>query len=111
MSNDKMREEFSAWYLAEVTESYGKGCRAQAEKNLEWVFEDGRFAEPMLRLGLQAWQASREALVIELPPEPSVPEEPEEAIDDSHMDAYHAAKRMRAECVKSVKAAGVKVKP
>lgn len=67
MSNDKMRDEFSAWYLAEVTESYGEGCRAQAEKNLAWVFEDGRFADPMLRLACLAWAASREALVIQLP--------------------------------------------
>ena len=57
------------------------------------------------------WKASRESLVIELPPAPPVPEEPEEAIDDSHMDGYNAAVRMRSACEKSIKAAGLKVKP
>lgn len=60
--SEQMREDFSAWYLAEVTESYGKGCRAQAQKNLDWVREDGSFADPMLRLACLAWQASRESL-------------------------------------------------
>ena len=60
--SEQMREEFSAWYLAEVTESYGEGVRAQAQKNLDWVREDGSFADPMLRLASLAWQASRESL-------------------------------------------------
>ncbi|MBM6442343.1 hypothetical protein JQF37_01705 [Pseudomonas sp. MIL9] len=55
-----MREEFSAWYLAEVTQSYGESVRTQAEKNLAWVRQDGSFADPMLRLACLAWQASRE---------------------------------------------------
>ncbi|WP_395598585.1 hypothetical protein AB4P95_05490 [Pseudomonas sp. A1437] len=62
MSNDKIQGEFAVWYLAEVIESYGKGVRAQAEKNLAWLREDGSFADPMLRLGFLAWQASRAAL-------------------------------------------------
>lgn len=59
MSDSKMKNEFAAWYLAEVIESYGKGVRAQAKKNLAWVREDGSYADPMLRLGLMAWEASR----------------------------------------------------
>lgn len=58
--SEQMREEFAAWYLAEITESYGKGCRAKAERNLAWVRQDGSFADPMLRLACLAWQASRE---------------------------------------------------
>lgn len=57
-----------------------------------------------------AWQTSRATLVIELPPSPSVPEDPEEAIDDSHMDAYHSAIGMRHACAKFIEAGGVKVK-
>ena len=64
--NDKTREEFEAWYLAEVTESYGNSVMAQAQKNLDWVREDGSFADPMLRLASLAWAASRESLVIDL---------------------------------------------
>ncbi|MBI6849063.1 hypothetical protein YA0010_18575 [Pseudomonas syringae] len=62
MSNEKMREEFSAWYLAEVIESCGPSVRVHAENNLAWVREDGSFADPMLRLASLAWQASRAAL-------------------------------------------------
>lgn len=38
-----------------------------------------------------AWQESRSSLVVGFPPAPPLPEEPEEGIDDSHMDAYHSA--------------------
>ncbi|MDZ5602578.1 hypothetical protein SJI00_07310 [Pseudomonas sp. RP23018S] len=58
-----------------------------------------------------SWQSSREAVVVELPPKPEVPEDPEEAIDDSHMDAYHSAIGMRHACAQCIKAAGLKVKP
>ena len=100
MSNDKMREEFEA------------AISAKAGEPILSIYLSRRgdtYSTSTLHFAWWAWQASREALVIELPPEPAIPEDPEEAIDDSHMDAYHAAKRMRAECVKSVKAAGVKV--
>ena len=60
----------------------------------------------------RAWywfKRSRETLVVDLPPEPQVPDEPEEAIDDSHMDGYHAAIRMRSACLKAVDAAGIAI--
>lgn len=60
--SEQMREEFSAWYLAEVTQSYGESVRTQAEKNLAWVRQDGGFADPMLRLACLAWQASRKSM-------------------------------------------------
>lgn len=58
----------------------------------------------------QAFRASRESLMVELPPPYPEPDEPEEAIDDSYMDAYYAAKGMRHACSKSIEAAGLKVK-
>ena len=58
----------------------------------------------------KAWKASRECLVIDLPAEPEFPEDPDEAIDDSHMDAYHSAIRIRNACRDSIHAAGVKTK-
>lgn len=67
-------------------------------------------AYQMLKAAEWAWNASRECLVIDLPAEPECPEDPEEAIDDSHMDAYHSAIRMRNACRDSIHAAGVKVK-
>lgn len=68
-------------------------------------------AAGMLVCAEWAWFASRSAVVVELPPMPDAPEEPEEAIDDSHMDAYHSAIGMRHACAKFVEAAGLKVKP
>ncbi|MNG23831.1 hypothetical protein D3C84_1084830 [compost metagenome] len=50
-------------------------------------------------------------MVVDLPPPPAEPDEPEDAIDDSHMDAFHAANRMRSACEKAIEAAGVKVAP
>lgn len=89
--NDKMREEFETWWSqdsqAELRSSCAKG----------WTEV--------------VWRASRAALVIELPPVPEMPEAPEEAIDDSHMDVYHSAIGMRHACSKFIEAAGLKVKP
>lgn len=85
--SDLMREEFEAWWSS--TPILGENKRTIAEK---------------------AWQASRETMVIELPKEPGCPEDPEEAIDDSHMDAYHSAIRMRNACRDSIHEAGVKTK-
>ena len=44
-------------------------------------------------------------------PMPVMPEQPEDAIDDSWMDGYNAALRMREECRRAIEAAGLKVKP
>ena len=56
------------------------------------------------------WQASRECLVIDLPPEPEYPDEPDDAIDDSYMDEYHSSVGMRHACINFIHAAGVKTK-
>lgn len=85
------REEFEAWF--ESNKHFVLGTRKISKGDCFFV-----------------WQASRAALVIELPPKPLVPEEPEETIDDSHMDAYHSAVGMRHACLKFIEAAGVKVK-
>lgn len=95
--SDKMREEFAGWYLAEVTESYGESVRTQAQKNLDWVREDGSLADPMLRLASLAWQASRESLVIELPG----------ACECCHCQAEID---MNEACAQAIEAAGLKVK-
>ena len=103
--NDKMREEFEAWALARFINSETmKPLQRSADE------PDG-YHYPVLNTAWIAWQASRQAIVIELPPAPAVPEDPEEAIDDSHMDAYHAANRMRGECANSIEAAGLMVTP
>lgn len=88
MSDQKMQECFEFFY------------------DLKWE-QVNDFAQQAWKA---AWLASRETMVIELPKEPGCPEDPEEAIDDSHMDAYHAAIRIRNACRYSIHAAGVKTK-
>lgn len=95
--SELMREEFEAAFR----KRFGFG-RMTANANAD--------ADQMLKAAEWAWQASREALVIELQAEPEYPEDPEEAIDDSHMDSYHSAIRMRNACRDSIHAAGVKTK-
>lgn len=58
-----------------------------------------------------AWQKSPTMLVVELPPAPVEPEEPEDGIDDSYLDAYHAATKMRQDCAKAIEDTGAQVKP
>ncbi|PWK30899.1 hypothetical protein [Pseudomonas sp. OV226] len=122
---DKMREEFEAAFVQHQVASHGEGFRSSAVHMLK---RDGNFEKPPTYYELHrreqgmydsfwveivwwAWQVSRESLVIELPPPYPVPEEPEEALDDSYMDAYHAANGMRHACSKFIEAAGLKVKP
>lgn len=100
MDTNKMREAF------ERTNS--RDHRRQPPKGNNYI-------DPMAQADWDSfqkgWEASREALVVELPPAPEFPEYPEEAIDDSHMDAYHSAIGMRHACAQFIKAAGLKVKP
>lgn len=53
-----MKAEFTAWYLAAMIDLLGKGVESQARLNLEWLRDDGSFADPSLRLALMAWEAS-----------------------------------------------------
>ena len=96
---DKMREEFEAWVLSEYPNQ-------RMSK-----FADGEYHSTTIQYCWLAWQASRAALVIDLPPAPVLPDEPEEAIDDSFMDGYYAAQGMRNACAQNIKAAGLKVTP
>ena len=96
-----IREEFEKWAVTEDGEL--------VVADLRWM--DGRqtYYWAAARIMWDAWKASRASLVIELPPSYPAPEDPEFALDDSHMDAYHAANGMRHACSKFIEAAGVKV--
>lgn len=97
--NEKMREEFEQFVI-----------RRDGSIWVTVIGDHRSYNEPIER-DFELWQASREALVIDLPPAPVEPEEPEEAIDDSHMDAYYAALSMRNAYANAIEAAGLKVKP
>ena len=92
-----MREGFEAWFFGK------KGIT-------ELGADNNPYASSHAQAAWWAWQTSRNAIVIELPPPYQMPSDPEFADDDSHMDAYHAANGMRHVILKSIEAAGLKVK-
>jgi hypothetical protein len=102
---DKMREEF------EVAIAKNQLAGGFPPANFERCGLDGRYVLPEIEGAWWGWQASRESLVIELPTVGSEPEAPEDAIDDSYMDAHHATVRMRNRCYLAIEAAGLKVTP
>lgn len=89
---DKMREEFEAWALKDF------GLRAaHFAKDSE-----GDYLNYPTQCYFQVWQASREALVIELP----------DAIDAKPYACFEGGwNDMRDEAVEAITAAGLKVKP
>ena len=105
--SDLMREEFEAWVQKRAARSHA-GYHPRLLKRCDLVPDC--YAISWVDSAFEGWQASRECLVIEMPAEPECPEDPDEAIDDSHMDAYHSAIRMRNACRNSIHAAGVKTK-
>jgi hypothetical protein len=96
-----MHDEFEADYCAHAHRlpALVKNCR----------LSNGSYGDPCIAKAWHWFKRSREMLVVDLPPEPQVPDEPEEAVDDSHMDGYHAAIRMRSACFKAVNAAGITI--
>lgn len=101
MSIDKMQEEFEAEIAAEAGEPI---------LSIFLSRRNDTYSTSTLHFAWWAWRKSRGLVQVELPPIPSEPEVPDNAIDDSWMDGYNAAKRMRDRCVKAVEAAGFKVK-
>jgi len=104
--NDKMRKEFET--------AYREACLKRPIPRFDpAIFATDHcdcYVNPTVQSAWWAWQASRAALVIDLPSVGPEPEPPEDAIDDSYIDAHHAAIRMRNACFKAIEAAGVKVK-
>lgn len=98
---DKMREQFEEWRLAKFC---GGEERLKKCSNAPDVYYYTSEQEAW-----KAWQASRAALVIELPM-PAKPVEPEDAFDDSWMDGYHAAVRTRNTCISLIQSAGIPAK-
>jgi len=101
MDTDKMREQFEAAFAAQCER---KGYIPRLQR-----LPDGSYEYLPAFFAWWAWQASRADLAVTLPPLPSIPEPEEFAIDDSHMDGFNAAKRMRERCALAVEAAGLGV--
>lgn len=91
------QETFEAWHLARFP-----GASLSKRTNGEYI----NLYVGMCWIG---WSASRETLVVELPTVGPSPEPPEDAIDDSWLDAHHAKIQMRKACFKAIDAAGITV--
>lgn len=92
MSNDKMREEFEAWYLSEVFGG-AEGCRHYLRRE-----PCGGYLHASPQDFWKGWQASRAALVIELP---------------AYFEYDHPCEAVGVlkGCREAIEAAGLKVKP
>ena len=98
--SDLTKQQFDKW-LHEIVAESTDGQRIQRRDCMTVDQECMAF---------EVWKASRECLVIELPPEPEYPDEPDDAIDDSYMDEYHSSVGMRHACINFIHAAGVQTK-
>jgi hypothetical protein len=91
MKNEKMREEFEAWVK--------RGWPAQSLSQ----FNDGEYQGFTVQHCWDAWKASRESLVIELP-----------GVNESEWDFTYeercAERNAIARCKSRIEAAGLKVK-
>jgi hypothetical protein len=92
-----VQEKFEAWHLTRFP-----GASLSKRTNGEYI----NLYVGMCWIG---WSASRETLVVELPTIGRSPEPPEDAIDDSFLDAHHAKIRMRNGCFMAIKAAGITI--
>ena len=102
-----LREQFEAAVIARMKES----GFLEVEIRVECLGRSGDgYADGSIDAYWYFWNESRAVVVVDMPPAPAEPEEPECAIDDSHMDAFHAANRMRSACEKAIEAAGLKVR-
>lgn len=109
MNNEPRVAEFEAAFTAAQIERLGEGWRASVVSMLQEKNAEGDYANMIVRWAYWAWSTSRSSMVIQLPPPYLLPDAPEEAIDDSHMDAYHAANNMRQACSDRIVAAGAQV--
>lgn len=103
---DKMREEFEAAYAAGVRQQKGESAFHPASLTRS---TDGYYVISMVQSAWWGWQQSRESLVVDLPTVGPSPEPPEDAIDDSFLDAHHAKIRMRNDCFMAIKAASITI--
>lgn len=105
--NEKMREEFESWALARFINSETmKPLQRSADE------PDG-YHYPVLNTAWAAWQASREALVIELPDENPLGSGPGDCGDGRPSFEQHCAAECNfilRDCREAIEAAGLKVK-
>lgn len=90
---DESRTQFEAW------------LRAQPHVLNVGIESDGTYTLHEDRVAWEAWQASREAVEVELPTA-----EPDRGSDSQVDISAGFSNRMRSKCIESIRAAGIKVK-
>jgi len=89
--SDKMRNEFEAWAIADAAT---QGVHISPKRNGDWYFEE---ETQYMNTAWAAWQASRSAVVIELP-----------SADEFDVPSF--AHDAIVGCWNAIEAAGLKVK-
>lgn len=94
-----MREEFENW----IWDKFGKDYWLDTSSVDVFIRRGEGYLTEFLNVRWEAWQASRAALVVQLP---------KVIIDDDMNKAeWEAARDMRERCEEAIQAAGVQVKP
>lgn len=102
MSDSISRQKFESWFC--------KRHEVQPSSQLLERKENGQYLYCTARESFEIWQASRDYAAVELPSLPAIPEPDDFAIDDSRMDGYNAAKRMRNQCERVIENAGIAIR-
>lgn len=118
MSNEKMREEFEAWARDRYSWHLHDDARAPEEKTLA-SWNGSSYGNRIVEGMWQSWQASRAAVVVELPEivgfegaYDSIREPDFSALPDEFFDADEVFGLYRSiEVQEAIEAAGLKVKP
>jgi hypothetical protein len=101
MSTEEMQKEFEAAVALEAGEPILAIYLSR---------RNDTYSTSTLHFAWWAWKASRAALSVELPAIGPTPDPPEDAFDDSYLDAHHASIRMRNRCLLAIDSLGLKVK-
>ena len=100
---DKMREQFEAAYAAKSTARNGRFYPAVLTRG-----DDGEYVIPSVQSAWWAWQASREAVVVQMPNRAA--EAYREEFDDVEGGSFNEAAYIR-DVRKVIEALGLKVAP
>ncbi len=108
MDTNKMREQFEAVYLEMIEKEFGEGLVPSMQRTLGQKRHDGSYQDPTQRWMYWAWQASREAVVVDLPNRAN--EAYCEHFDDVEGGSFNEAAYIR-DVRKAIEAQGLKVAP
>lgn len=108
MDTNKMREQFEADFVEEMCRRGGEGFRSTVLHSLSQKKPGGDYQHITESLAWWAWQASREAVVVELPNRAA--EASREEFDDVEGGSFNEAAYIR-DVRKAIVAQGLKVAP